>query len=65
MTVPRDGSRISVGLTDAVALDYAIKATKAFGLSPSRRVEFKKTLAQADLKEIDKKKMGKKAQSIV
>lgn len=38
---------------------YAQKAAAAFGVGPDRRVAFKKELAQADLKELDKKK-GKK-----
>jgi CRISPR-associated protein Csb1 len=60
-TVGRDGNRVLVGLTDAVALDFATKAAKAFGLGQSRRVEFKKELAQADLKENEKKKAPSKA----
>ena len=43
----------------AVVLDYAKAAANEFGVGPDRRVAFKKELAQADLKELDKKK-GKK-----
>ena len=60
-TVARDGKRAAVTLSSADALDYAQKAAAAFGVGPDRnRVAFKKELAQADLKELDKKK-GKKA----
>jgi CRISPR-associated protein Csb1 len=60
VAVSRDGKRAPVALSPAVALDYATKAAGAFGIGADRRVAFKKELAQADLKEIDKKK-GKKA----
>lgn len=58
--VARDGVRTRVALSSALALDYAREAAAAFGVGPDRRVAFKKELAQADLKELDKKK-GKKA----
>lgn len=58
-TVARDGKRAAVTLSSADALGYAQKAAAAFGVGPDRRVAFKKELAQADLKELDKKK-GKK-----
>lgn len=60
VAVARDGVRTSVGLSPAVALDYAKAAANKFGVGPDRPVTFKKELAQADLKELDKKK-GKKA----
>jgi CRISPR-associated protein Csb1 len=62
--VGRDGKRTPVALSSAVALDYAKKAVGAFGVGPDRRVFFRKELAQADLKELDKKK-GKKAKEAV
>lgn len=63
MVVERNGHRTSVGLTAAFALDYAASAAKAFGVGQNRRVAFKKELAQADLKEIDKKKALGKAKA--
>jgi CRISPR-associated protein Csb1 len=59
-SVARTGARTPVALTSAVALDYAARAAMAFGVGSDRRAVFKKELAQADLKELDKKK-GKKA----
>lgn len=56
VAVARDGSRTPVALTDSVAKEFATKAAQAFGVGPDRRVAFKKELAQADLKENDKKK---------
>jgi CRISPR-associated protein Csb1 len=58
--VARDGRRRTVSLTAAAAFDYAREAAASFGVGPDRRVSFRKDLAQADLKELDKKK-GKKA----
>ena len=58
-TVSRDGIREPTSLSPAVALRYAEKAASAFKVGPNRRAVFKKELAQADLKELDKKK-GKK-----
>jgi len=63
VTVTRDGDRILVGLTRAVALDYATNSAKAFGPGQSRRIQFKKELAQADLKENDKKKAAEKTKT--
>jgi CRISPR-associated protein Csb1 len=57
--VTRDGARAAVTLSSATALDYAQKAAAAFSVGPNRRVVFKKELAQADLKELDKKKPKK------
>jgi CRISPR-associated protein Csb1 len=57
--VAREGVRTPVGLSPTVALDYAKVAAKNFGVGPDRRVAFKKELAQADLKELDKKKVKK------
>ncbi len=59
VAVGRNGVRTPVGLSTAVAVDYAKAAAKEFGVGPDRRVAFKKELAQADLKELEKKK-GKK-----
>jgi len=59
VAVGRNGVRTTVGLSTAVAVDYAKAAAKEFGVGPDRRVAFKKELAQADLKELEKKK-GKK-----
>jgi CRISPR-associated protein Csb1 len=60
VSVARNGVRTPVGLSPGVALDYAKAAANKFGVGPDRRVAFKKELAQADLKELDRKK-GKKA----
>lgn len=57
--VARDGTRTSTGLSAAVALEYAKTAANKFGVGPDRRVAFKKELAQADLKELEKKKEKK------
>jgi len=59
IVVSRDGIRTSVGLSAAVALDYAKAAANKFGVGPDRRVTFKKDFAQGDLK--DDKKKGKKS----
>jgi CRISPR-associated protein Csb1 len=59
VAVTRDGVRAPIILSSDVALDYAKAAAAAFGVGIDRRVAFKKELAQADLKELDKKK-GKK-----
>ncbi|MBV9590547.1 MAG: type I-U CRISPR-associated protein Cas7 [Hyphomicrobiales bacterium] len=60
VAVARDGIRTPVGLSPAIALDYAKAAASRYGVGSDRRVAFKKELAQADLKELEKKK-GKKA----
>lgn len=59
--VDRDGTRSLVNLTPALAREYATAAAQVFGVGPSRRVAFKKELAQADLKENDKKKSAGRA----
>jgi CRISPR-associated protein Csb1 len=59
VAVARDGVRTPIGLSPAAALNYAKAAASAFSVGSSRRVAFKKEFAQADLKELDKKK-GKK-----
>lgn len=59
VAVARDGVRTPIALSSTVALDYAKREAGAFGVGMDRRIEFKKELAQADLKELDKKK-GKK-----
>ena len=59
VSVGRNGVRTPVGLSTAIALKCATGAAEKFGVGKGRRVAFKKELAQADLKELDKKK-GKK-----
>ncbi|HTV36459.1 MAG TPA: type I-U CRISPR-associated RAMP protein Csb1/Cas7u [Xanthobacteraceae bacterium] len=56
VAVGRDGVRTPVALSSAAAIDYARDAANAFGVGPDRRVAFKKEFAQADLRELDKKK---------
>jgi CRISPR-associated protein Csb1 len=58
----REGTRMAISLSPAIALDYATKSAAAFGVGANRRVLFKKELAQADLKELDKGK-GKKSKA--
>jgi CRISPR-associated protein Csb1 len=57
--VAREGSRTSFALSAAVALDYAKAVADKFGVGPARRAAFKKERAQADLKELEKKKEKK------
>jgi len=57
--ISRDGARTPVALTTAVAFNFAREAAGAFGVGPSRRAAFRKDLAQADLKELEKKKSRK------
>lgn len=59
VAVGRDGIRTPVGLSAGAALDYAKGAARSFGVGPDRRVVFRKDLAQADLKELEKKKEKK------
>lgn len=59
VSVTRDGVRTSVGLSTAAALEYARTAAAKFGVGPDRQVAFKKERAQADLKELEKKKEKK------
>lgn len=54
--VGRDGVRTRVELSATIALAFAKAAADKFGVGPDRRVAFKKEFAQADLKELDKKK---------
>lgn len=56
IAVGRDGVRTPIELTGSIVFEYAKKAAEAFGKGSDRRVEFKRELAQADLKEADKKK---------
>lgn len=56
LAVARNGARTPIELSPTVALDYAQAAAAKFGVGQDRRVVFKKELAQADLKELDKKK---------
>jgi CRISPR-associated protein Csb1 len=58
VAVTRDGTRTPVGLTAAIAYNYARTAADKFGVGPDRRVTFRKQFAQDDLK--DDKKKGKK-----
>lgn len=62
VAVARAGVRAPVALSTAVALQYAQAAAAEFGVGADRRVTFKKELALADLKELDKKK-GKSAKA--
>lgn len=59
IAVSRDGVRTSQSLSPATALVYAKAAADKFGVGQNRRVAFKKELAQADLKELEKKKEKK------
>jgi CRISPR-associated protein Csb1 len=59
IAVAREGSRTSIAFSAAVALDYAKAVADKFGVGQDRRVTFKKELAQADLKELEKKKEKK------
>jgi CRISPR-associated protein Csb1 len=59
VAVNRDGVRTSLVLSPAIAFDYAEAASDKFGVGQNRRVSFKKELAQADLKELEKKKEKK------
>ena len=59
IAVAREGGRTSIALSAAVALDYAKAVASKFGVGSDRRVTFKKELAQADLKELEKKKEKK------
>lgn len=54
--VQRDGTRTPVGLTAAIAREYATRAATSFGVGPSMPVKFEKTLAKADVAESGKKK---------
>jgi CRISPR-associated protein Csb1 len=63
MAIGRDGVRSPVSLTSDVARAFAAKAAEAFGVGQNRRVAFKKELAQADLKDTDKKKAAGKAKA--
>lgn len=58
-TIGRDGMRVPIALSSKVAQGYAFKAAHGFGVGDGCRVAFKKELAQADLKETDKKKAKK------
>jgi len=59
IAVAREGSRTSIVFSAAVALDYAKTVADKFSVGPDRRVAFKKERAQADLKELEKKKEKK------
>jgi CRISPR-associated protein Csb1 len=59
VSVTRDGVRTSLGLSPAIAFDYAQTVSDKFGVGQDRRIAFKKELAQADLKELEKKKEKK------
>jgi CRISPR-associated protein Csb1 len=61
--IARTGTRIPVGLDPATALAFAESAAHAFGVGENRRIAFKKELAQADLKDADKKKAPAKAKA--
>jgi len=59
VAVARNGGRTPIGLSSAIALDYAKAMAHKFGVGPDRRVAFRKELAQGDLKELEKKKSKK------
>jgi CRISPR-associated protein Csb1 len=59
VAIGRDGIRTPLALSSAVAFDYAKTAADGFGVGQDRHVTFRKELAQADLKELDKKKEKK------
>ncbi|MPZ35511.1 MAG: type I-U CRISPR-associated protein Cas7 [Rhodospirillales bacterium] len=63
MAIGRDGVRSPVSLTSDVARAFASKAAEAFGVGQNRRVAFKKELAQADLKDTDRKKAAGRAKA--
>jgi CRISPR-associated protein Csb1 len=52
--VARDGTRSAIALSSQVARDYASAAAQAFGVGPSKRVDFRKDFASADAKLADK-----------
>lgn len=56
VSVTRAGSRLPIELTSEIATGYAVKMAEAFGVGRSRSITFKKNLAQADLKENERKK---------
>jgi CRISPR-associated protein Csb1 len=64
MLVARNGHRSPVDVSPASTLAYAERTAAAFGVGANRPVTFKKELAQADLKELERKK-GKKAKDAV
>jgi CRISPR-associated protein Csb1 len=49
VSVQRDGVRVPIDLTTAVALKYAASAAKAFGVEPRIDATFDKALARADV----------------
>lgn len=61
--VGRDGKRHQIELDDAVAARYAKEAIKEFKINDSKKFQFKKELAKADLNEGDKKKGSKKTKA--
>jgi CRISPR-associated protein Csb1 len=65
VAVGRDGVRTAIELTPGTALEFASSAATSFGVGADRRVSFRKELAQADLKDPEKKKAGGKAKTNV
>jgi CRISPR-associated protein Csb1 len=63
VAVTRAGKRCPIELSPELATTYAMKAAEKFGVGKSRRVAFEKELAQADLKENEKKKPAARAKS--
>jgi CRISPR-associated protein Csb1 len=61
VTVGRDGTRSAVNLDANAALGYATAVAQEYGVGPNKRVAFRKDLAQADLKENEKKKAPARA----
>ena len=60
VAVQRDGRREPVELDDSVLKAFAASARDALGVSPNRKVPFRKDYAKADLPDADKKKAAKK-----
>lgn len=61
--VGRDGKRTTADLHDTITKSYAQAAAKEFGVGGSRRVDFKKDLAQSDLGDAAAKKAEKAAKA--
>jgi CRISPR-associated protein Csb1 len=52
--VGRKGDRPTVEVTESIAQEYALAATKAFGKGKDRRVAFDKSRAKEDAKKAGK-----------
>lgn len=60
VAVQRDGRRDQVELDSSVLQTFTASAREALGVSPDRKVPFRKEYAKADLPDADKKKAAKK-----